>query len=127
MYFITDLSRITFVYVTSCYELEMLDEHTASGPLFNLLICNRTPPPNKSTLQKNLIISHSLVYNNIMVHKNIDEKKIFIKIRCRYSEKFDIVPNYQCNKANNLLQVMRQWRSVYQAIRAVQVATYSRS
>ena len=27
---------------TSCYELEMLDEHTAS--LFNLLICNRTPP-----------------------------------------------------------------------------------
>ena len=31
------------VCVTSCYELEMLDEHTAS--LFNLLICNRTPPP----------------------------------------------------------------------------------
>ena len=30
------------VSVTSCYELEMLDEHTAS--LFNLLICNRTPP-----------------------------------------------------------------------------------
>ena len=30
------------VCVTSCYELEMLDEHTAS--LFNLLICNRTPP-----------------------------------------------------------------------------------
>ena len=30
------------VYVTSCYELEMLDEHTAS--LFNLLICNGTPP-----------------------------------------------------------------------------------
>ena len=39
-----------------------------------------------------------------MVHKNID-----------------IVPNYQCNKANNLLQVMRQWHSVYQAIRAVRV------
>ena len=40
------------VCVTSCYELEMLDEHTAS--LFNLLICNRTSPnpppptPNKS-------------------------------------------------------------------------------
>ena len=31
------------VCVTSCYELEMLDEHTAS--LFNLLICNGTPPP----------------------------------------------------------------------------------
>ena len=31
------------VCVTSCYELEMLDEHTAS--LFNLLICNRTPQP----------------------------------------------------------------------------------
>ena len=30
------------VCVTSCYELEMLDEHTAS--LFNLLICNGTPP-----------------------------------------------------------------------------------
>ena len=30
------------VCVTSCYELEMLDDHTAS--LFNLLICNRTPP-----------------------------------------------------------------------------------
>ena len=30
------------VCVTSCYELEMLDEHTAS--LFNLLICNRTTP-----------------------------------------------------------------------------------
>ena len=28
--------------VTSCYELEMFDEHTAS--LFNLLICNETPP-----------------------------------------------------------------------------------
>ena len=63
------------VCVTSCYELEMLDEHTAS--LFNLLICNGTsltsPPlqihPNN---KKNLIISHSLVslvYNNIMVHK----------------------------------------------------------
>ena len=33
------------IYVTSCYELEMLDEHTAS--LFNLLISNKTPP-NKS-------------------------------------------------------------------------------
>ena len=39
------------VCVTFCYELEMLDEHTAS--LFNLLICNSTPPntppptPNK--------------------------------------------------------------------------------
>ena len=37
------------VCVTSCYELEMLDEHTASGSLNNLLICNRTfqphPPP----------------------------------------------------------------------------------
>ena len=31
------------VCVTSCYELEMLDEHTAS--LFNLLICNETPQP----------------------------------------------------------------------------------
>ena len=30
------------VCVTSCYELEMLDEHTAS--LFHLLICNGTPP-----------------------------------------------------------------------------------
>ena len=30
------------VCVTSCYELEMLDEHTASQ--FNLLICNGTPP-----------------------------------------------------------------------------------
>ena len=30
------------VCVTSYYELEMLDEHTAS--LFNLLIFNRTPP-----------------------------------------------------------------------------------
>ena len=30
------------VCVTSCYEFEMLDEDTAS--LFNLLICNRTPP-----------------------------------------------------------------------------------
>ena len=30
------------VCVTSCYELEMLDEHTAS--LINLLICNGTPP-----------------------------------------------------------------------------------
>ena len=29
------------VSVTSCYELEMLDEHTASGSLFNLLICKR--------------------------------------------------------------------------------------
>ena len=28
------------VCVTSCYELEMLDEHTAS--LFNLLICNKS-------------------------------------------------------------------------------------
>ena len=40
------------VCVTSCYELEMLDEHTASGSLFNLLICNRTtqpaPPPPHS-------------------------------------------------------------------------------
>ena len=69
------------VCVTSCYELEMLDEHTAS--LFNLLICNGTPPtppppsPHSKYIQiiKNLIISHSLVslvYNNIMVHKNID-------------------------------------------------------
>ena len=31
------------VCVSSCYELEMLDEHTAS--LFNLLICNGTPQP----------------------------------------------------------------------------------
>ena len=30
------------VCVTSCYELEMLDEHNVS--LFNLLICNGTPP-----------------------------------------------------------------------------------
>ena len=31
------------VCVTSCYELEMLDEHTAS--LCILLICNGTPHP----------------------------------------------------------------------------------
>ena len=31
------------VCVTSCYELEMLDEHTAS--LFNLLICTEHPQP----------------------------------------------------------------------------------
>ena len=39
------------VCVTSCYELEMLDEHTAL--LFNLLICNGTPPttPPPPTLQ----------------------------------------------------------------------------
>ena len=91
------------VCVTSCYELEMLDEHTAS--LFNLLICNGTPPTPPPPLQirpnnkKNLIISHSLVslvYNNIMVHKNIDITLMSIFI------KFDFVPNYQCNKANNL-------------------------
>ena len=33
------------VCVTSWYELEMLDEHTAPASLFNLLICNRTPQP----------------------------------------------------------------------------------
>ena len=37
------------VCVTSCYELEMLDEHTAS--LFNLLICNGTPPTSPPPLQ----------------------------------------------------------------------------
>ena len=94
------------VCVTSCYELEMLDEHTAS--LFNLLICNRTPPtPPPPPLQINpnnldLIISHSLVslvYNNIMVHKNIDITLMSIFI------KFDFVPNYQSYKANNFKEV----------------------
>ena len=44
------------VCVTSCYELEMLDEHTAS--LFNLLICNGTSPTSPPTPnnKKNLII-----------------------------------------------------------------------
>ena len=28
------------VSISSCYELDMLDEHTASESLFNLLICN---------------------------------------------------------------------------------------
>ena len=54
----------------------MLDEQSASGSLFNLLICNRTPQPPSLRInpnnKKNLIISHTLVYNNIMVHKNID-------------------------------------------------------
>ena len=94
------------VCVTSCYELEMLDEHTAS--LFNLLICNRTPPtsppPHSTYIQiiKNLIISHSLVslvYHNIMVHKNIDITLMLIFI------KFDFVPNYKCIKANNFKEV----------------------
>ena len=50
----------------------------------------------------NLIISHSLVslvYNNIMVHKNIDITLMSIFI------KFDFVPNYQFNKANNFKEV----------------------
>ena len=90
------------VCVTSCYELEMLDEHTAS--LFNLLICNGTtpnPPPHSKYIQIiiNLIISHSLVYHNIMVHKNIDITLMSIFI------KFDFVPNYQCIKANNFKEV----------------------
>ena len=63
------------VCIISCYELEMLDEHHASGLLFesNSLQQNPSPPPpppDNSELQKILIISHSLVYNNIiMVHK----------------------------------------------------------
>ena len=39
------------VCVTSYYELEMLDEHTAS--LFNLLICNGTPPPPPLQIHSN--------------------------------------------------------------------------
>ena len=88
------------VCVTSCYELEMLDEHTAS--LFNLLICNGTPPTSPPPHSKYIQISHSLVslvYNNIMVHKNIDITLMSIFI------KFDFVPNYQCNKANNFKEV----------------------
>ena len=89
------------VCVTSCYELEMLVEHTAS--LFNLLICNRTPPtPPPLQINPNnldLIISHSLVHNNIMVHKNIDITLMSIFI------KFDFVPNYQSYKANNFKEV----------------------
>ena len=48
------------------------------------------------------IISHSLVslvYNNIMVHKNIDITLMSI------FTKFDFVPNYQCIKANNFKEV----------------------
>ena len=46
-YMITDLSRYV---VTSCYELEMLDEHTASGSLFESINLQQntstpTPPP----------------------------------------------------------------------------------
>ena len=44
------------VCVTSCYELEMLDEQTAS--LFNLLICNITPqinPNNKRILSFHIL------------------------------------------------------------------------
>ena len=66
----------------------MFDEHSVSGSLFNPLIFERTPQPTtpppprkKSKLQDNLIISHSLVHNKIMVHKNIDITlmTIFIK------------------------------------------------
>ena len=50
------------VCVTSCYELEMLDEHTAS--LFNLLICNRTPkpppPPQINPNNKKILSFHIL-------------------------------------------------------------------
>ena len=31
------------VSVSSCHEFEMLDARTASGSLFNLLICNKIP------------------------------------------------------------------------------------
>ena len=51
------------VCVTSCYELEMLDEHTAS--LFNLLICNGTPqppPPPHSKCIKIIIKSYHFTF-----------------------------------------------------------------
>ena len=49
------------VCVTSCYELEMLDEHTAS--LFNLLICNGKPPtpPPPRTPNNNKILSFHIL------------------------------------------------------------------
>ena len=33
------------VCATCCYEIEMLDEHSASESFYNLLICSRTPQP----------------------------------------------------------------------------------
>ena len=56
------------VCVTSCYELEMLDEHTASGSLLRSINLqqNLSPPPlaDKFLLQENCIISYSLVYDS---------------------------------------------------------------
>ena len=67
------------VCVTSCYDLEMLAEHTASGSLFESISLQQNPsppppppPPDNFELQEILIISYSLVYNNIWFIKDID-------------------------------------------------------
>ena len=55
----------------------MLDEYTASGSLFKSINLQQRPstippPPNKSKLEENFIISYSLVYNNILFRIDID-------------------------------------------------------
>ena len=71
-------------------ELKMLDEHTESGSLFesNSLQQNPLPhPPDNSELQAILIISLSLVHNNVWFIKDIDIILMSIYIH----KKIDIV------------------------------------
>ena len=77
------------VCVTSCYELEMLGEHTASGSLFESISLQQNPSPHPHPPPPPIFLNYKrflsfhifLVYNNIWFIKDNDITlmSIFIK------------------------------------------------